>query len=118
MLHTRAREDGQLLTSDKSHERINRGNTCVDIVLGINSRNGVDGRRVNVTFFNGVNLTESVDRSAESVKNSADDFGRKAQFNRVTRHSRLGVDERKTFCTLKYLNNDLFALDFYYTACS
>ena len=75
MFHTGTGENRQLLAANQRGKCVNRRNTGLNEVSRIFTGNRVNRRTVNVAFFHGVNGTQPVNRAAEAVKHSAEDFG-------------------------------------------
>ena len=111
MLHTRTREDRELLTANQSRERIDARDTRVDVVSRIHARYGIDCGAVDVTAGLGIDGTQSVDRSARAVEDTSDDLGREGHFHRSACQDGGGVVERDVRGALKNLYHDALTLD-------
>ena len=71
VFHTGTGEYRQFLPSDKCCQTINRGNTGVNVISRVHSCHRIDWLTVYICLLFGVNVTQTVNRSAESVKHSA-----------------------------------------------
>ena len=71
---TRAREDRQLLASDKGHERIYGRDARIYIVPRVLAGNGVQRQAVDVLEFLGIDVTEAVDRLSCSAEYASQHF--------------------------------------------
>ena len=116
MLHAGAREYRELLTSDKRCERVYRRYAGIYIISRINTRNGVNGRTVDIAAALGIYLTQTVYRSAETVEHSAEYLGRQRHLHGSAGEHGGAVVHRYSARSLKDLNDHKLAVYFDYTA--
>ncbi len=110
MRHTRSRKYGKFLSSDKRHKCVDTGNTRMNIVSRVPSANGIYRKTVYVDIFFGKDRTEAVDRFSRTVENAPDDLFGKAYFHRLSFKLCPRIVQRKTYRSLKNLN-DRFITD-------
>ena len=116
VFHTGTGENRQLLAANQRGERVDRGNTGLNEVSRIFTGNRVNRRAVDVAFFHGVNRAQPVNRAAEAVKHSAEDFGRQRHFHGLAGEHGGGVFHGHAARALEHLHGDFFAVNFHHTA--
>ena len=75
VLHAGAGEDRQLLAADQRGQAVNRRNAGVDVVAGVDTADGVDGRAVDIAAGHRVDIAQTVNRAAQTVQHAAQQLG-------------------------------------------
>ena len=113
MRKTVAGENRQLLAANQSCQSVDSGNTCLNEVSRILAAARVQRKTVDIDLRVGDDRTEAVDRTADTIKCTAQDVLGECDLHRMTRQSRMCIGQGHTRRSLEDLNNGvvLIALD-------
>ena len=103
MRKTVTREYRKLLTSYKCGKTVYWRNTCLNKVVRVFTRNGIDRLTVYITNFVRKVIAQTVNRSADTVKRSAKHFFWKRQTHRLAHKFCFSVGKWQIWSTLKNL---------------
>ena len=113
---TGCREYRQFLTSDKSVQSVDSGDTGLDELLGIASGCRIHRQAVDIHSLLGDYLGAAVYGSAESVKDAAEHIGRNAELHLPAGEAHLAVGEVDSSGIFKQLNKCVRAVYFEHAA--
>jgi hypothetical protein len=92
-----SREDGNLLTTSDGVHRVDGRNTCLDHLLGVDARVGVDGRPINIQVLLGKHLGALINGVSRTVEDATEHVLRDGELHAGSREldvSSVDVDSR------------------------